>query len=220
MEDDTNVNIEDRTSKIADRTTGSKYWRSLDELADTPKFREFVEKEFPGYAPQLMAAGTRRTFLKLMGASVAMAGLVSCRRWPQRKLAPYARRPENRSPGVPQYYATAMELDGVAQPLLVRAYDGRPVKIEGNPDQPSAAGAASLLAQASILNLYDPQRSRSPRYKGAEASWNDAEAALKKIIAAAKANHGAEWVVLSEPTASPTVDRLKEIGRASCRERV
>ncbi|MHB1155246.1 MAG: TAT-variant-translocated molybdopterin oxidoreductase [Phycisphaerales bacterium] len=203
------MKITNHKSQITNPPTGPAYWRSLDELADTPDFRGFVEKEFPGYAPELMLSGTRRTFLKLMGASAALAGLVGCRRWPQRKLAPYTSRPENRTPGVPQFYATALELDGIAQPLLVKAYDGRPVKIEGNPDHPASGGAASLLAQASILNLYDPQRSRAVKRNGTDATWADAEAAMKQIIADAKAGGGAGLVVLTEPTGSPTVERLK-----------
>ena len=97
-----------------------------------------------------------------MGASLGLAGLATtgCIRLPEEKLAPYAHRPENRTPGTPVSYATAMEIGGVAQGLLVTSFDGRPIKIEGNPSHPLNRGAADMLAQASVLELYDPDRSR------------------------------------------------------------
>ena len=140
-------------------SAGKAYWRSLDDLADTPEFRALVEKEFPGLAEELLSPRTRRAFLKVMGASLGVAGLAACR-WPKETILPFAHRPEDRIPGVPQQYATAMELAGAAVGLLVTSYDGRPVKIEGNPLHPTSRGAASALAQASLLELYDPDRSQ------------------------------------------------------------
>ena len=137
---------------------GKEYWRSLDELADTPEFRTLVENEFPGLAEELLSPRTRRAFLKIMGASLGVAGLASCR-WPRELILPFAHRPQDRTPGVPQQFATAMELGGAAVGLLVTSYDGRPIKIEGNPLHPTSRGTASALAQASLLELYDPDRS-------------------------------------------------------------
>ncbi len=157
-------------------SVGKAYWRSLDELADTPEFRALVEKEFPGLAEELLSPRTRRAFLKVMGASLGVAGLAACR-WPKETILPFAHRPEDRMPGVPQQYATAMELGGAAIGLLVTSYDGRPVKIEGNPLHPTSRGAASALAQASLLELYDPDRSQQVvRREGGQefaSSWDD-----------------------------------------------
>jgi len=138
---------------------GKAFWRSLEDRADTPEFRRFVEREFPSYADEMLEPTSRRNFLKLMGASMALAGMTSCR-WPSEEILPFTQRPEGWVPGDPQQFATAMELDGVARPLLVKSYDGRPIKIEGNPLHPACQGTSSALAQASVLELYDPARAR------------------------------------------------------------
>jgi len=194
--------------------TGRTYWRNLDELANTPEFQAFISKEFPHYAPSLMTTPTRRQFLKVMGASVALAGLVGCRRYPERKLAPFASRPEGRVPGEPQYYATCYDLMGVAVPVLATAYDGRPTKIEGNPDHPASGGAADQFVQASILDLYDPHRLRRVLQGRGEAQqpvdWPRFESALQSQLAAAKQNDGAGLTVLVQPSSSPTLDRLRD----------
>ncbi len=186
-------------------STGPTYWRSLDELADTPEFRQYLDSEFPGYDPQTILSGTRRGFLKIMGASFALAGLAGCRRWPKRQLAPYTARPEDQTPGVPEHYATAFDRDGAARPLLVTAFDGRPIKVEGNPEHPASHGAADLISQASVLNLYDPHRLRHPRKAEQRATWSDVQQALGDIAAAADANDGEGLVILVEPTGSPTL---------------
>ena len=197
--------------------TGQAYWRSLDELADTPAFRQFVENEFPSYAPQMLLSGTRRHFLKIMGASVALAGLAGCRRWPQRKLAPHAERPEGHVPGVPEHYATAMELDGVAQPLVATAFDGRPIKLEGNVMHPASGGAATLHAQAAILDLYDPHRAQSSMQKQGEdwvtRNWADARVVIDRLRAQARGN-GKDLAIVCPHTHSPTIARMRrEIAR-------
>ena len=137
------------------------YWRSLDELAETAEFRAVGEREFPTLVPEILGPTGRRSFMKLMGASVALAGLTACR-WPKERILPFAHRPEGRTPGVPEFYASAMELGGVAAALLVKSVDGRPIKVEGNPEHPESRGVAGVFAQASVLELYDPDRSRSP----------------------------------------------------------
>jgi MoCo/4Fe-4S cofactor protein with predicted Tat translocation signal len=204
--------IEDRTSKIEDQPTGATYWRSLDELADTPEFRQFAEQEFPSYSPEEMTGATRRQFLKLMGASVALAGFASlpgCRRWPREQLAPYAHRPEYHVPGSKEFFATAMEQGGFAKPLLITCVDGRPVKVEGNPDHPASMGTADSYAQASILDMYDPYRTRAVMKGREQSDWKAFDAWWAEQAKAFDAAGGKGLVVLSEATGSPTVGRLK-----------
>ena len=141
--------------------TGKRYWRSLGELSDTPEFRDWLEREFPAGAAQLEGdEWSRRGFLKLMGASMALAGfgLNSCRR-PEAHLVPFTKSVEWTIPGKPLYYATAMPRRNGALPLVVTTVDGRPIKIEGNPLHPASGGATDAFAQASMLDLYDPARS-------------------------------------------------------------
>jgi MoCo/4Fe-4S cofactor protein with predicted Tat translocation signal len=190
------------------KNTGRTYWRSLDELADTPEFRAMVEREFPARTWAKLGPSTRRQFLKLMGASLGLAGLTSCR-WPKDNIVPYARRPENRTPGIPEQYATAMELGGFAQGLLVTSYDGRPIKIEGNPLHPINRGATDVFAQASVLELYDPDRSKVivRRVDGHQFthSWDDFAAFAKPHFADLRKRGGQGLCILSEATSSPSV---------------
>jgi len=195
--------------------TGKAYWRSLDELADTPEFRRFVDQEFADYTPEeVIASPTRRSLLKLMGASMALAGvsgLGGCRRWPEKEVAPYASRPEGRIPGVPDQYATVMELGGVALPLLASSFDGRPTKVEGNPTHPQsrtrggdfALGACNVFAQASTLEMYDPHRSRFVLHKGKQTTWKDFAGAASGLTL------DGEFAVLCEQTSSPSVDHYR-----------
>ncbi|MBI1374145.1 MAG: 4Fe-4S dicluster domain-containing protein [Phycisphaera sp.] len=203
-------------SSMNTQKTGKAYWRSLDELADTPEFRQRLEQEFADYTPEeVIASPTRRSFMKLMGASMALAGvggLSGCRRWPSKQIAPYTVRPEGRIPGIPEQFATVMELGGVAMPLLISSYDGRPIKAEGNPSHPQsrtregkfALGACNVFAQASVLEMYDPHRSRDVLNNGAKSSW----AAFAKI-AKGLADTG-KLAVLSEQTSSPTVAAMRQ----------
>ena len=144
-----------RTPKAGNRR--KEYWRGLDEIADTPEFRAHIEKEFPGAVGALGDSVSRRNFLGLMGATVALSGLVGCRR-PLAKILPYSKMPEDLLPGVPQTYASMISLSGVAEGVLVTSHEGRPTKIEGNPDHPgtSLGATGNVFAQASILDLYDP----------------------------------------------------------------
>src|SRR5215471_4386352 len=141
--------------------TNNSNRRGLDELAETDEFREFLEREFPSQASEWNDPVGRRKFLKLMGASLALAGLTACTRQPPEQIAPYARQPEDIVLGRPLFYATAMSLGGVGTGLLVESHEGRPTKIEGNPDHPASLGGTDIFSQASILGLYDPDRSRT-----------------------------------------------------------
>src|SRR6266478_473281 len=140
---------------------GRKYWRSLDQLAETPEFRQWVEREFPEGASEWRDPVSRRHFVKIMSASFLLAGIglggSGCRR-PEQRILPFSKMPENYVHGVAQYYATAMPTRGSAIPLVVKAHDGRPIKIEGNSLHPDSNGGTDRFAQASILNLYDPDR--------------------------------------------------------------
>jgi len=138
--------------------TGKQYWRSLGELSDTPEFRDWLEREFPAGAAEMTSDEvSRRSFLKLMGASMALAGfgLNSCRK-PEMHLVPFTKSAEWVIPGKELYYATAMPRRNGAIPLVVATVDGRPIKIEGNPNHPDSNGATDAFAQASVLDLYDP----------------------------------------------------------------
>jgi len=184
------------------------YWRSLDELADTPEFRAVVEREFPTLVPEILGPTGRRTFMKLMGASVALAGLTACR-WPKERIVPYAHRPDGRIPGVPEFYASAMELSGVAFGALVKSVDGRPIKVEGNPGHAESRGACGSFALASLLDLYDPDRSRGivQRAGGEEfaKSWDEFEAFAASHFGALRVHGGRGLAVLAEPSSSPTL---------------
>ncbi len=191
--------------------SGRSYWRSLDELADTPEFKTFMHREFPAGASELMQED-RRSFLKIMGASMALAGvgLAGCRRWPEQMVLPYAERPEGSAPGVADAYATIMELGGVATGTLATSYNGRPTKIEGNPDHPGSLGATTRYGQACILDLYDPDRSREPRIATKErrtkATWDEWNAFSAEHFDALRSSGGAGFWILSEATRSPSIE--------------
>ncbi len=189
----------------AQNATGKKYWRSLNELSGTPGFEAWVENEFPGGA-EILDPNSRRTMLKLMAASFGMAGLVACRR-PEEKILPLSKGAEDVIPGKPMHYATAFVNRGVANGIQVEVHDGRPTKVEGNPLHPNSQGAASALAQASVLSVYDPDRARAVHEGGKASNW----AAWDKFAAekVAALGQGAGLRILSERTSSPTLLSVK-----------
>lgn len=187
---------------------GRKFWRSLDELADNPTFHEFLNREFPAGASELNDPVTRRTFLKLMGASLALAGLSGCTmaiRQPQEQIAPFARAPYDRVPGIPQYYATALPLDGFGLGVAVKSYDGRPVKIEGNPNHAASLGATDLFAQAEILSLYDPDRPETVLSRNTIRTWDQFVVALSEVMQLQRALQGQGLRLLTPTVTSPTL---------------
>src|SRR5579884_1642092 len=144
---------------------GPEYWRSLEELAAKPEFEELLHREFPRQASEWIGDDvSRRNFLKLMSASLALAGLTGCTKMPTQSIVPYVRQPEELVLGRPLFYATAMELGGFGLPLLVKSNEGRPTKIEGNPEHPVSRGSSDLFSQGSVLDLYDPGRSQTNLY--------------------------------------------------------
>ena len=183
------------------------YWRSLDEIENSPESREFLEREFPAGASELPEGMTRRDMMMLLGASLSLAGLAGCRR-PVEEIVPYVNAPEDVVPGIPRYYATTMPFGRSAYGLIVESHEGRPTKIEGNPAHPATVGASSSRIQASILGLYDPDRSQSITLKGEKKAWNDFVAAWGKLAEAHAADGGASLAVLCESFSSPTLARL------------
>jgi molybdopterin-containing oxidoreductase family iron-sulfur binding subunit len=192
--------------------TGREYWRSLNELANTPEFQDKLQHEFVQYDPDELLGMSRRRFVQLMGASMALAGvsLAGCRRYPEEHIAPFASRPDGRTPGVSERYATGMNLGGVAAGLLVSQYDGRPIKIEGNPLHPINKGASSALAQASVLEMYDPERSRFCVQNGTESNWQAFINFAAKHFGDLDATQGEGFAILSEATSSKAVAKLKK----------
>ncbi|MBI2185808.1 MAG: TAT-variant-translocated molybdopterin oxidoreductase [Acidobacteria bacterium] len=184
---------------------GREYWRSLEAVAETPEFKEFLHREFPQNASEWLDPVGRRSFLKLMGASLALAGVSACTRQPAEELVPYVRQPEELVPGKPLFYATAMPMSGVGMGLLVESHEGRPTKIEGNPEHPSSRGATDLFAQASILGLYDPDRSQIFTNLGEIRPFVSFVAAAQAIVSRQQPNQGAGIRILSETVASPTL---------------
>jgi len=185
---------------------GKTYWRSLEELVDEPGFEELLENEFPEAAAEYENDGvSRRNFLKLMGASMALAGVTACTRQPDEPIVPYVRQPEDLIPGVPKFFATTMPFPTGAIPLLVRSNEFRPTKIEGNPQHPASNGATDVFAQASILDLYDPDRSQNSSYRGEQRNWGDFQTAINEYKAKATASGGAGLRFLSETVMSPTL---------------
>ena len=186
-------------------TRGREYWRSLDALAETPEFKDFLHREFPQNASEWLDPVGRRSFLKLMGASLALAGVSACTRQPNEELVPYVRQPEELVPGKPLFYATAMPMSGVGMGLLVESHEGRPTKIEGNPDHPSSRGATDLFAQAAILGLYDPDRSQTITNLGEIRPFGTFVGAMRSMIARQQPEQGVGIRILSETVASPTL---------------
>jgi molybdopterin-containing oxidoreductase family iron-sulfur binding subunit len=187
-------------------TGGKTYWRSLEAVADTPEFQEYLHREFPQNATEWLDPVGRRSFLKLMSASLALAGVGSaCTVQPEELIVPYVRQPEDEIPGRPLFYSTAMTLGGVATGLLVESHQGRPTKVEGNPDHPGSLGATDLYAQASVLTLYDPDRSRSILQLGEIRPWSAFITAIRAGLSAQAATKGAGLRILTETVASPTL---------------
>jgi molybdopterin-containing oxidoreductase family iron-sulfur binding subunit len=195
---------------------GRRFWRSLEEYLDTPQFQEMLHREFPEQASEWTNPVTRRRFLTLMGASLALMGLNGCSTQPapREKIMPYVRQPEEIVPGKPLYFATAMPLAGVVTGLLVESHEGRPTKIEGNPLHPASppgihhdaeAGSSDVLMQASILGLYDPDRSQGVTFRGQPRAWNQMLSALRGAMDKLKNQAGEGLYILTETVGSPTL---------------
>src|SRR5829696_3354144 len=211
-----------------EQRTPRKYWRSIDELADSPVFREFVAREFPQQAEEWNDPIERRTFIKLMGASLALAGLSGCVFQPPEKIVPNVNQPEEHVPGKALFYATAAPLFGAATPVIVRSNEGRPTKIEGNPDHPNnrpsefppdkpvwgprGSSATDIFTQASILNLYDPDRSQTLSYREDIRTWTAFVGQMRSALDEQRSKQGAGIRFLTESIISPSLGaQMKEL---------
>jgi molybdopterin-containing oxidoreductase family iron-sulfur binding subunit len=186
--------------------SGKQYWRSVEEFVDAPEFEEFVKEEYPAHAEEWDSSLSRRNFVKVMGASLAFAGLSGCVIQPAEKIVPYVRQPEGLIPGKPLFYATAMTLGGIATGLLARSYEGRPTKVEGNPEHPGSLGSTDVLAQASILTMYDPDRSKEFIFRGTPRTWQSFMETVRSAVDENRADGGAGVRFLTETITSPTLN--------------
>ena len=201
---DSKFNFAVLRDKILEKS-GKEYWRSVEEFVDAPEFEKFVKEEYPAHAEEWDDSLSRRNFVKVMGASLAFAGLSGCVIQPAEKIVPYVIQPEEIVPGKPLFYATAMTLGGIATGLLAKSNEGRPTKIEGNPDHPQSLGATDVFAQASLLEMYDPDRSKEITYRGNPRTWQDFMTAIRGAIEENRADGGAGIRFLSETITSPTL---------------
>ena len=212
----------DELSDIRDRlasSSGPEYWRSLEELAGTESFQHYLHREFPEQASEMTDPETRRHFLKLMGASLALAGVSGCAIRTPEQIAPWVKAPENVVPGRPQFYATTMTFAGLATGLLIESHSGRPTKVEGNPDHPASLGSTDIFAQAASLCLYDPDRSqvvlqseRNGDGTFADFSYDDFLAKLVQEMNFLRPKKGAGLRILSETIGSPSLaDQIQKL---------
>jgi MoCo/4Fe-4S cofactor protein with predicted Tat translocation signal len=202
--------IDQATAHDAAEKTGPEYWRSLEELAGSDDFQDALHREFPKGASEWIDSVSRRGFLKVMGASLGLAGMTGCVRLPFEPIVPYVRQPEEMIPGRPMFYATACTLGGYASPVLVESHLGRPTKIEGNDQHPASLGGTDIFAQASILGMYDPDRSQTVVSMDDQRSWQAFMGAIRGPLSAQKALQGAGIRILTPTISSPTLaDQLR-----------
>jgi MoCo/4Fe-4S cofactor protein with predicted Tat translocation signal len=187
--------------------TGRDYWRCLDEIAETPGFEDFLHREFPRQASEWHngEGDGRRDFLKLMGASLALAGLGACTRQPTEYMMPYVNQPEHDYPGKPLFFASAITQGGYATGVLVESNDGRPTKIEGNPQHPASLGSTDAFTQGAVLNVYDPDRSQAIGFLGEIRSYSSFLSGFKDIVAEQLGKQGAGLRILTETITSPSL---------------
>jgi len=208
----TPANLSELRARLAG-SSGRRYWRGLEELAETEEFLEYVHREFPEQADSFTDEASRRDFLKLMGASLALAGVSGCAFQPPEEIVPYVDAPEELVQGKPLFFATSLTLGGFATGLLVESHEGRPTKVEGNDLHPASLGASDAIAQASVLSLYDPDRSATVLRNGRISTWEAFQQAL--IDRVQKLDQGAGLRLLTGPISSPTIadqiERLRQV---------
>jgi len=185
-------------------SSGRQYWKSLEEVAGTPEFQDILQHEFPSESDTFTDPVGRRHFLTIMGASLALAGVTGCTRQPTEYILPFAAQPEETVPGVPRYFATAMPFGCIGEPLLAECHQNRPTKLEGNPDHPLSLGATSVQAQASVLNMYDPDRLRTVVTNHRDSSWTAFTPEFRRQAALQAQKRGSGLRILSGSSTSPT----------------
>src|SRR5579872_3683012 len=200
--------------KQVEQTTGPEYWRSLEELAGSGEFQEMMHREFPRGASEWLDGISRRGFLQLMGASLALAGMTACTKQPLEPIVPYVRQPEEVIPGRPMFFASAFTLGGYASPILVESHLYRPTKIEGNEQHPASLGGTDVFAQASILEMYDPDRSQTITHLGDVRTWGNFLEAIRGPLGAQKAVQGTGVRMLTRTVSSRALaDQLRSVLR-------
>ena len=202
-------------AKLASAKSGPQYWRCLEELAQTDGFREMLHREFPRQASVWPEDSSRRDFLKLMSASMALAGLSGCVKMPLEPIVPYVHQPDEIVLGKPLFFASSMPFSAYAVPVVVESHEGRPTKVEGNPDHPAGLGASDVFAQASVLDMYDPDRAQIVTYRGGISSWEDFAGTIKGPLSAQKVVQGAGLRILSGAISSPTMVSLMDAMQAT-----
>ncbi len=214
LQKDGSLDLASATAEIQ-KKNGPEFWRSLEELAGKTEFREMMHREFPKGASEWLDAVSRRGFLKLMGSSMALAGMTACTRQPLEPIVPYVRQPEELVPGRPLFYATAFTLGGYGSPVIATSREFRPIKIEGNPEHPASQGGTDVFAQASLLDLYDPDRSQNVMYLDGISTWDTMIGALQGPLSAQKAVGGEGIRILSRNFSSPTLlDQMQQLQKA------
>jgi MoCo/4Fe-4S cofactor protein with predicted Tat translocation signal len=201
--------------KLSRAKSGPQYWRCLEELAQTDEFVEMLHREFPRQASVWPEGASRRDFLKLMTASMALAGLSACVKQPLQPIVPYVRQPNEVTLGIPLFFASAMPFGVYGAPVLVESHEGRPTKIEGNPEHPASLGGSCVFSQASILDMYDPDRAQTITYLGDLSTWSNCAMALRGSLNTQRAVQGAGLRILSAPTSSPTMSSLMDQVKAA-----
>ena len=185
---------------------GPKFWRTLEEAAESDELKGYIEQEFPGLSGQVPQGVDRRSLLKVMAASLAMAGAAACTKQPKEYIVPYVKQPENVIPGLPLFYATAIPLRGYAIGLLVESHLNRPTKVEGNPDHPASLGATGIFEQASTLSLYDPDRSQTVLHEGRLSTYPEFTGTFSSEAQGLAARKGEGFAILTGVTTSPTLE--------------
>jgi len=189
-----------------------QFWRTLDEYSNFEEYQKSLHDEFASGVSERPASLDRREFLSLVSASLAFAGLTSCAPTIPEKIVPYVRPPEELVPGKPLFFATAFPLGGYGLGVLAESHMGRPTKIEGNPDHPASMGSTDTFAQASILSLYDPDRSKVILNGGRISTWDAFITALATELEAKRLNKGEGLRILTETMTSPTAGaQMKQI---------
>ena len=207
------LDLETARARIG-QTKGPEFWRSLEELAGSDEFQEMMHREFPKGASEWLDGVSRRGFLKLMGASLALAGMTACTKQPLEPIVPYVRQPEGVIPGLPLFYATAFTLGGYASPILVESHMFRPTKIEGNAEHAVSLGGTDVFAQASILEMYDPDRSQTNTFLGEVRTWGNFVEAMRGPLNSQKALQGSGIRILTPTISSPTLaDQLRSVSK-------
>ncbi len=198
------LDLSEIRARLAD-ASGPDYWRSLEEAAGTDVFQQYLHREFPEQAADLADPESRRAFLKVMGASLALAGVSGCAVRTPEKIVPYVKAPENVIPGRPQFFASAMPMNGLATGILVESHAGRPTKIEGNPDHPASLGSTDIYMQAATLSLYDPDRAKVVIHEGEVGTWDDFLGAITNEMDRLRRKKGAGLRILSGAVGSPSL---------------